>query len=92
MGGKLQKKTDNLHGCIFSHPQVVNFPLKNDHVNTKDHTTGELIEIFIYIAIRELHNQLIKTPSEGGFSGAISESGDVIIVDTLLRKCMPLQI
>ena len=36
------KKNDNLHSCICNHPQVVNSPLKNDHVNIKYHTTGEV--------------------------------------------------
>ena len=36
----------------------------------------------IKILIRELHNDLIKPPSEDSFCGTISESGEVIIRDT----------
>ena len=46
-------------------------------------------KLLIQILIREIINDLIKPPSEGDFSGARSESGDAIIGDTSLRKCMP---
>ena len=42
--------------------------------------------------IIELHNDLIKTPPEAGFAGERSESGEVIIGDTLLRKYIPPQV
>ena len=42
--------------------------------------------------IIELHNDLIKTPPEAGFAGERSESGEVIIGDTSLRKYMPDQV
>ena len=64
----------------------------NDHVNIKDNTTYEVIKtwkLLIQIPIRELHHYWIEPPSEGGFSGARSESGDLIIGDTQLRKYMP---
>ena len=32
-----------LHSCICNHPQVVISTLKNDHVNTKENITGEII-------------------------------------------------
>ena len=60
----------NLHSWICNHPQVVNLTLKNDQVNIKDNTTGEVIktkQLIIQIPIRELHIALIKPPSEGGF-------------------------
>ena len=36
---------DKLHSWIYNHPWVVKPPLKNDHVNIKYHTTGEVIKI-----------------------------------------------
>ena len=77
-----------------NHPQIVNLPLRNEHVNIKDNTTGEVTKtekLIIQIPTRELNNDLIKPPSEGGFSGSISESGELIIGDTLLIKYIPPQ-
>ena len=46
----------------------------------------------IKIPIRKLHNDLIKPPSEGGFYGARSESGDVIIIYLYPIRYMPYQV
>ena len=40
----------------------------------------------------EIHNDLIKAPSKGDFSGSRSESVEVITRDTSLRKYMPPQV
>ena len=69
--------------------------LTNDHVNIKENTTCEVIKTKkspIQILLIELHNELIKPPSEGGFDGAILESGQVIVEDTLIGKYMPPQV
>ena len=66
--------------------------MKNDHVNIKYNTSGEVIKTkktLIQISIRELHNDWIKPPPEGGFVGARFESGEVIIGDISLSKYMP---
>ena len=42
--------------------------------------------------MRKLHSDLIKPPPEGGFSGAISESGHVLMGKTSVRKFMPPQV
>ena len=75
-------------------PQVVKSPLKNNHVNIKYNKTGEVLKtkkLPIKITIRELHNELIKSPLVGGFNGARSEYGEVVIGDTSLRKYMTPQ-
>ena len=48
--------------------------------------------LLIQMPIIELHNDLIKTPPEAGFAGERSESDEVIIGDTLLRKYIPPQV
>ena len=71
MEGKLKNNPfDKLHSWICNHPQVVNPPLKNNHVNIKDHITGEIIKrkkLLIKTPVKKLHKDLIKKPSEGGF-------------------------
>ena len=40
-GGKITKEEiDNFHDWICNHTQVLNSPLRKDHVNFKDNTTG----------------------------------------------------
>ena len=82
VGWKNQEKIERLQIWICNHPQVVNPPLKNDHIDIKGNITGKVTKtqhLHIQILIRELHNELIKTPPEGVFNGEIYESGDLII-------------
>ena len=61
------------------------------HIKTKNHITGKAIKtqkLLIQVPNRELHNNLIKYPPEGDFYGTRSESGDVIIGDSSLRRYM----
>ena len=84
-----KQKNERLHGWVYNHTQFVNSPLKNHHVNIRYNTKGEVIKtqkLLIQIKIRELFNILIKPPLEAVFCGTRSESGEVIIGDTLLRK------
>ena len=46
-------------------------------------------KLLLLCSVRELHNDLIKSPEEGGFYGARNDSGEVLISDTALRKHMP---
>ena len=46
-------------------------------------------KLLLLCSVRELHNDLIKSPEEGRFSGARNDSGEVLISDTALRKHMP---
>ena len=39
--------------------------------------------------MRELHNDLIKTPEQEGLEGAVNDSGEIIIRDTALRAHLP---
>ena len=69
--------------------------MTNYHVNIKDNKTDEVIkkqDLLITILIQEPQNDLIKPPSEGGYSGERFESGEIIIGDTLLRKYVPHQV
>ena len=68
--------------------------MKSCHANIIDNTTYEVIKrvLLIQIPIRELHNDLMEYPLEGGFDGVRLESGEVIIGDTSLRKYMPDQV
>ena len=93
MGGKLQNKIEKLHSWICNHPHVVNLTLTNNHINIRYNKTCEVIKtqkLHIKLSIRELHNDLIKPPQEGVFSGAILELGSVIIGDKLIKN-MPTQ-
>ena len=82
-GRKISKESiEKLHSWSCNHPQVVNLPQTNHHFNIKYNTTVEFIKtqaFLIHIPIRKLHSYLIKPPPEGDFSGARSESGEVII-------------
>ena len=40
-----KRKIEKLRSCVFNHPQVVNSPLENDYVNTKDHINDEITKI-----------------------------------------------
>ena len=40
----------------------------------------------------EINNDSIRPPSEGNFSGERSESGEIVISDTSLRRYMSLQV
>ena len=37
-------KIENLHSCIYNHPQVVNLPLTKEHVNIKYNKRGGVIK------------------------------------------------
>ena len=69
--------------------------MTNDHINIKDITAGNVRKtekLLIQTITRELHYALINPPSEVGFSGARSESGDVIILYLSLSRYMPHQV
>ena len=40
----------------------------------------------------EINNDSIRPPSEGDFSGERSESGEIVISNTSLRRYMSLQV
>ena len=65
--------------------------MTNEHVTIKYYRTCEVIKIqklLIIIPIRELHNGLIKKSPDYAFAGVRLEPGDLIIVETSLRKFM----
>ena len=59
-------------------------------MNIKYKKKGRFLDkkLLIQISIRELHNNLIKSPPEGDFSGPRYLSGCSIIGDPTLRKYM----
>ena len=49
-------------------------------------------DLIIKISIRELHNVMMKYPSNGVCSGARYISVDVIMIDTTISKYIPTQV
>ena len=86
-----RKKVKELHGWLKDHSNVVTSPNANDTVWVRM-DDGEKVretKLLLLCSVRELHNDLIESPEEGGFSGARNNSGEVLISDTALRKHMP---
>ena len=48
-------------------------------------------KLLLQISIRELHNDMLLPPDEGGFKEARDETGNVRISDTALRALLPEQ-
>ena len=89
---KNSKKLDRLKIYICNHTQVVNSDLKMNILISRiieKVRKKKTKQLFIQIPIRKLQNYLIKNSSEGGFGGARSESGDVIIKYSSLRTYVP---
>ena len=49
-------------------------------------------KILIPISIRELHNDMLKHPSEGGLEGARDANGNAVISDTALCDNLPFNL
>jgi hypothetical protein len=49
-------------------------------------------KLLLEISVRELHNDLLDTPENGGLAEARDESGNVLISDTALRYLLPPQL
>lgn len=67
---KFKRKIDKMQSWICNHTQFVSSPLKSGHIYIIDNRIGEVIKtqrILIQMPVRELHNELIKPPSEGVF-------------------------
>ena len=64
-GRQNKQKKFKLNSWICNNIQVVNSPLKNYHVNIKDHIAVEMVKkqkIIIQMIINEPYNYLIKPP------------------------------
>ena len=75
---------------IFEHRHIIVSPLKRDILILKDPATKKKVlapKLLLEITIRELHNDLIKTNSQGGLPGTVCyETGKILISDTTLRQ------
>ena len=50
-------------------------------------------KLLLEISVRELHNQLIQDPKDGGLDGAVCKStGKVLISDSTLQAFLPPQL
>ena len=84
-----------LHKWLLAHPHVVPSPIAKDCLKIKIAGSKETLstpKLLLQIPIRELHNDMIKSPDDGGLPEAFDANGNVIISDTTLRKLMPPQI
>ena len=58
----------------------------------KDGSIERVPKILISISIRELHNDMLKHPSEGGLEGARDANGNAVISGTALRDNLPFKL
>jgi hypothetical protein len=84
----------NLRQWILDHPHVINSPIAKDTllVRNSEGIKERVSKLLLEIPIRELHNDLILPPREGGLADARDASGNVIISDTSLRRLLPKQL
>ena len=85
-----------LHDWILDHPHVIDSPISNDCLWIKDPEAPEgrrrVGKLLLEISVRELHNDLLDTPENGGLAEARDESGNILISDTALRYLLPPQL
>ena len=76
------------------HSQVVQSPIVNDTLLTKNRlgVKTPAPKLLLRIPVRELHNDMIKPVSEGGFALAHKSAGEVQISDTSLHNHLPPQL
>ena len=58
----------------------------------KDGTREKIPKLLITISIRQLHNDMLESPLNGGLAGAKNVNGEVIISDTALRDNLPFNL
>ena len=95
MEERFQKEIfEKLQSWICNHTNVVNPPLKNGHINTKSYRTIEVIKLKITNSDKHhrITQRLNKTYIRGWFWGSGSESVDVIIEYSYLRRYIPPQV
>ena len=68
-----------LQEWITNHPDVVNSPLYRDMLWRKkeDGTREKIPKLLITISIRQLHNDMLEYPQNGGLTGAKNDNGEV---------------
>jgi hypothetical protein len=85
-----------LHAWVLNHPHVADSPTARDRLLMKDDPeTGIKVrtgKILLEVSVRELHNNLLEPPANGGLSCARNAEGKVLISDTALRYLLPPQL
>ena len=79
---------------FMNHPNVVESPITNETLLVRNLVTGQkerVNKLLLQISIRELHNDMLLPPDEGGFKEAWDETGKVRISDTAMRALLPEQ-
>jgi hypothetical protein len=84
----------DLRQWILDHPHVINSPIAKDTllVRNKEGIKERVSKLLLEIPVRELHNDLILPPKDGGLAVARDVSGNVIISDTSLRRLLPTEL
>ena len=81
---------------IMKNPNVRQSPITRDTLLITDVDTKvkcRLPKILLECSMRQLHNEIIASPDDGGLLGAIhAKTNDVIISDTMIRSLAPPQL
>ena len=85
---------ERLHNWILCHSHVMKSPYCQDTLlwRKKDGSIERVPKILISVSIRELHNDMLTHPSEGGLEGAQDANGNAVISDTALRDNLPFNL
>ena len=81
---------------IMKNSNVRHYPITRDTLliaNADTKVKRRVPKILLEYSMRQLHNELIASPDDGGLLGARhAETNDVIISDTILRSLAPPQL
>jgi hypothetical protein len=80
--------TVKISRVVYESPNVVESPIVNETILVKNIATGQkerVNKLLLQISIRELHNDMLLPPDQGGFAEAWDERGAARISDTALR-------
>ena len=82
--------------CIMKNSNVRQYPITRDTLLIADADSKvkcRVPKLLLECSMRQLHNELIDSPYNGGLIGARNaETNDVIISDTMLRSLAPPQL
>lgn len=77
---------------VLHHPHVIVSPITNDTLKIKHPESGKLETVYkllLQISVHKLHNDLIKSPDDGGLARVRKDDGKVIVRDTSLQTFPP---
>ena len=82
------KKVNEQNGWLTDHSNIINSHNANNTVRVKMENSEKVrkTKLLLIYSVRELHNDLIESPDEGGFYDARNDYGELCIRDTALRK------